>query len=181
MNFPHNLTSLYFGLGFAASRYLALKFTLVSRRFNKHPGRSINQGVDEGTKCISPQALPLKFSEKNKTKKRKEQEKKKKRQCIAQVKRCSIDNEKEEQQTTDIHADSKSYSGTPALKADFKGREKNFLQGFLNDGKNSVKRYWINNNFKDSQNQDNLDMLLGNYDLKILIKKPRWGLETKTI
>ncbi|KAJ6247352.1 phosphatidylinositide phosphatase sac1 [Anaeramoeba flamelloides] len=80
------------------------------------------------------------------------------------------------------HADaiSKSYSGTPALKTDFTRTGKRTFTGVLNDGKNSVKRYWINN-FKDGQNQDNLDMLLGNCDFENTDLKPRWDWKQKTI
>ncbi|KAJ3438329.1 phosphatidylinositide phosphatase sac1 [Anaeramoeba flamelloides] len=80
------------------------------------------------------------------------------------------------------HADaiSKSYSGTPALKTDFTRTGKRTFKGVLNDGKNSVKRYWINN-FKDGQNQDNLDMFLGNCDFEQIDLKPRWDWKQKTV
>ncbi|KAJ3443316.1 phosphatidylinositide phosphatase sac1 [Anaeramoeba flamelloides] len=80
------------------------------------------------------------------------------------------------------HADaiSKSYSGTPALKTDFTRTGKRTFKGLLNDGKNSVKRYYINN-FKDGQNQDNLDTLLGNCDFETIELKPRWDWKQKTI
>ena len=43
------------------------------------------------------------------------------------------------------------YSGTPALKTDFTRTGKRSILGAINDGKNSVKRYFINN-FLDYEN-----------------------------
>ena len=43
------------------------------------------------------------------------------------------------------------YSGTPALKTDFTRTGKRSIRGAINDGINSVKRYFINN-FLDYEN-----------------------------
>jgi hypothetical protein len=48
------------------------------------------------------------------------------------------------------------YSGTPALKTDFTLTGKRTMQGAIQDGINSTKRYYINN-FCDLYNQDVLD------------------------
>jgi hypothetical protein len=49
------------------------------------------------------------------------------------------------------------YSGTPALKTDFTRNMKRTYKGELQDGYNSVKRYFINN-FYDGYNHDCLDL-----------------------
>jgi phosphatidylinositol 4-phosphatase len=49
------------------------------------------------------------------------------------------------------------YTGTPALKTDFTRTGKRTKQGALNDGVNSVKRYYINN-YCDGYNHDCLDI-----------------------
>lgn len=43
------------------------------------------------------------------------------------------------------------YSGTGALKTDFTRTGKRTILGALNDGRNSLQRYYINN-FKDGYN-----------------------------
>ena len=49
------------------------------------------------------------------------------------------------------------YTGTPALKTDFTRTGKRSTMGALNDGYNSVARYFINN-FGDGYNVDCLDV-----------------------
>jgi hypothetical protein len=49
------------------------------------------------------------------------------------------------------------YTGTPALKTDFTRTGKRSYKGALDDGYNSVKRYFINN-FYDGYNCDCLDL-----------------------
>ena len=53
------------------------------------------------------------------------------------------------------------YSGTGALKTDFTRTGKRTFLGLLNDAKNSLTRYFINN-FFDAYNQNSFDLLLGN-------------------
>ena len=53
------------------------------------------------------------------------------------------------------------YAGTPALKTRLGPL------GKLQDGLNSVTRYWINN-FRDGAKQDVLDLFLGNFDVHSL-------------
>lgn len=62
------------------------------------------------------------------------------------------------------HADvvSLQYSGTGALKTDFTRTGKRTVQGALNDGVNSVMRYYYNN-FTDGFRQDAFDLFVGNY------------------
>lgn len=54
------------------------------------------------------------------------------------------------------------YSGTGALKTDFTRTGKRTLQGALQDGRNSVVRYY-KNNFVDGQRQDAIDLMLGRF------------------
>eukprot|EP00033_Pygsuia_biforma_P003711 GCRY01004064.1.p1 GENE.GCRY01004064.1~~GCRY01004064.1.p1 ORF type:complete len:668 (-),score=58.18 GCRY01004064.1:177-2180(-) len=54
------------------------------------------------------------------------------------------------------------YSGTGALKNDFTRTGKRTVWGALNDGYNSLMRYFLNN-FRDGEKQDALDLLLGVY------------------
>ncbi|EDW18103.1 uncharacterized protein Dmoj_GI13040, isoform B [Drosophila mojavensis] len=54
------------------------------------------------------------------------------------------------------------YSGTGALKTDFTRTGKRTKAGALNDGKNSLVRYYLNN-FADGRRQDGIDLFLGNY------------------
>jgi len=49
------------------------------------------------------------------------------------------------------------YTGTPALKTDFTRTGKRSYMGALNDAKNSITRYYINN-FCDGYNHDCLDL-----------------------
>lgn len=54
------------------------------------------------------------------------------------------------------------YSGTGALKTDFTRTGKRTKRGLLQDGWNSMTRYY-KNNFNDGYRQDSFDLLLGNY------------------
>lgn len=54
------------------------------------------------------------------------------------------------------------YSGTGALKTDFTRTGKRTKVGAVNDGKNSLMRYYLNN-FADGKRQDGIDLFLGNY------------------
>lgn len=54
------------------------------------------------------------------------------------------------------------YSGTGALKTDFTRTGKRTILGALNDGYNSLIRYY-KNNFNDGFRQDSIDLFLGNY------------------
>ncbi|XP_017104062.2 phosphatidylinositol-3-phosphatase SAC1 isoform X2 [Drosophila bipectinata] len=54
------------------------------------------------------------------------------------------------------------YSGTGALKTDFTRTGKRTKAGALQDGKNSLMRYYLNN-FADGQRQDGIDLFLGKY------------------
>eukprot|EP01006_Ploeotia_vitrea_P035237 TRINITY_DN65849_c1_g1_i1.p1 TRINITY_DN65849_c1_g1~~TRINITY_DN65849_c1_g1_i1.p1 ORF type:complete len:619 (+),score=344.64 TRINITY_DN65849_c1_g1_i1:163-2019(+) len=54
------------------------------------------------------------------------------------------------------------YSGTGALKTDFTRTGKRTKMGLLQDGKNSLMRYYLNN-FRDGDAQDGVDLMLGNY------------------
>jgi hypothetical protein len=52
------------------------------------------------------------------------------------------------------------YTGTPALKTDFTRTGKRTYMGAVDDGVNSVTRYFINN-FNDGYNHDSLDICTG--------------------
>ncbi|KAL5557407.1 hypothetical protein UlMin_039643 [Ulmus minor] len=54
------------------------------------------------------------------------------------------------------------YSGTPALKGDFVRYGKRTVNGILNDGWNSLARYYLNN-FRDGAKQDAIDLQHGHY------------------
>ncbi|ETV84769.1 hypothetical protein H257_03867 [Aphanomyces astaci] len=54
------------------------------------------------------------------------------------------------------------YAGTGALKTDFTRTGKRTLAGALQDGINSVTRYYLNN-FTDGIRQDSLDLFVGNF------------------
>ncbi|KAG6385861.1 hypothetical protein SASPL_154744 [Salvia splendens] len=54
------------------------------------------------------------------------------------------------------------YSGTPALKGDFVRCGQRTIQGILNDGKNALMRYYLNN-FADGTKQDASDLVQGHY------------------
>jgi hypothetical protein len=54
------------------------------------------------------------------------------------------------------------YAGTGALKTDFTRTGKRTTRGALQDGYNSVLRYYLNN-FRDGERQDAIDLMLGRY------------------
>ena len=56
--------------------------------------------------------------------------------------------------------------GTGALKSDFTRLGKRTFYGLLRDGYNSMIRYFLNN-FYDGFRQDAIDLILGNYQIKM--------------
>ena len=64
------------------------------------------------------------------------------------------------------------YTGTEALKGDFTRTGHRTVGGLLNDGMNSVTRYYINN-FLDEYRQDSIDLLLG----KVTAETPQLAQE----
>lgn len=65
------------------------------------------------------------------------------------------------------------YTGTPALKTDFTRTGKRTYLGALNDAKNSLTRYYINN-FCDGFNHDCLDLAQGRLTATSKLKKHGW-------
>lgn len=61
---------------------------------------------------------------------------------------------------------SRQYSGTGALKADFTRTGRRTLMGNLNDGLNSLIRYFLNN-FSDGNRQDAMDLFYGHYTVRL--------------
>ncbi|KAG3101235.1 hypothetical protein PI125_g14516 [Phytophthora idaei] len=57
---------------------------------------------------------------------------------------------------------SRMYAGTGALKTDFTRTGRRTIAGTLQDGVNSVTRYYLNN-FSDGIRQDSFDLLVGNF------------------
>lgn len=57
---------------------------------------------------------------------------------------------------------SRMYAGTGALKTDFTRTGRRTVAGALQDGINSVTRYYLNN-YSDSIRQDSFDLLVGNF------------------
>eukprot|EP00980_Cylindrotheca_fusiformis_P013664 scaffold3515_cov126-Cylindrotheca_fusiformis.AAC.13 len=55
---------------------------------------------------------------------------------------------------------SRLYAGTPALKRDFTRTGKRTRMGALDDGKNSLQRYYLNN-FMDADRQEGMDLMVG--------------------
>jgi hypothetical protein len=55
---------------------------------------------------------------------------------------------------------SRLYAGTPALKGDFTRTGKRTKLGALDDGMNSLQRYYLNN-FMDADRQEGMDLLVG--------------------
>ncbi|KAL7503066.1 hypothetical protein ACHAXN_000902 [Cyclotella atomus] len=55
---------------------------------------------------------------------------------------------------------SRLYAGTPALKGDFTRTGKRTKRGALDDGVNSIQRYYLNN-FIDADRQEGMDLLVG--------------------
>ena len=64
------------------------------------------------------------------------------------------------QWTENANAMSLFYSGTPAQKTDFTATGKRTSKGAIDDGKSSIKRYFLGN-FYDSREQDFIDFSLG--------------------
>jgi phosphatidylinositol 4-phosphatase len=65
------------------------------------------------------------------------------------------------------------YTGTPALKTDFTRTGKRTYLGALNDAKNSLTRYYINN-FCDGYNHDCLDLAQGRLTATSKLKRHGW-------
>jgi hypothetical protein len=61
---------------------------------------------------------------------------------------------------------SRLYAGTPALKGDFTRTGKRTKKGALDDGMNSLQRYYLNN-FLDADRQEGMDLLTGYADFSI--------------
>lgn len=61
---------------------------------------------------------------------------------------------------------SSQYSGTPALKGDFVRFGHRTMQGIINDGRNALLRYYLNN-FCDGTKQDAIDLLQGHYIVSV--------------
>jgi len=59
---------------------------------------------------------------------------------------------------------STQYTGTAALKGDFARTGKRNITGLVNDGVNSLARYYLNN-FSDGFRQDSYDLFLGNFEV----------------
>lgn len=62
---------------------------------------------------------------------------------------------------------SRLYAGTPALKGDYTRTGKRTKKGSLDDGMNSLQRYYLNN-FLDADRQEGIDLLIGHTTLNNL-------------
>ena len=62
---------------------------------------------------------------------------------------------------------SRLYAGTPALKGDFTRTGKRTKRGALDDGLNSLQRYYLNN-FIDADRQEGMDLLVGNAEFNVI-------------
>lgn len=62
---------------------------------------------------------------------------------------------------------SRLYAGTPALKGDFTRTGKRTKKGALDDGMNSLQRYYLNN-FLDADRQEGMDLLVGHQPFSYL-------------
>lgn len=62
---------------------------------------------------------------------------------------------------------SRLYAGTPALKGDFTRTGKRTKRGALDDGINSLQRYYLNN-FIDADRQEGMDLLVGRESFAIV-------------
>ncbi|KAL9190038.1 hypothetical protein ACHAXT_007249 [Thalassiosira profunda] len=62
---------------------------------------------------------------------------------------------------------SRLYAGTPALKGDFTRTGKRTRRGALDDGVNSLQRYYLNN-FIDADRQEGMDLLVGSADFNLV-------------
>lgn len=71
------------------------------------------------------------------------------------------------------------YTGTGALKTDFTRTGKRSKFGLLQDGYNSMVRYY-KNNFSDGYRQDGIDLILGNYDIDTSKDKSKVIFEKNT-
>jgi len=70
------------------------------------------------------------------------------------------------------------YTGTPALKTDFTRTGKRSYMGALNDAKNSITRYYINN-FCDGYNHDCLDLAQKKLTISSNLIKRGWFTSLK--
>jgi len=61
---------------------------------------------------------------------------------------------------------SRLYAGTPALKGDFTRTGKRTKKGALDDGMNSLQRYYLNN-FLDADRQEGMDLMVGYADFSM--------------
>jgi hypothetical protein len=61
---------------------------------------------------------------------------------------------------------SRLYAGTPALKGDFTRTGKRTRRGALDDGLNSLQRYYLNN-FIDADRQEGMDLLVGSVEFDV--------------
>ena len=62
---------------------------------------------------------------------------------------------------------SRLYAGTPALKGDFTRTGQRTKRGALDDGMNSLQRYYLNN-FIDADRQEGMDLLVGSTDFNVM-------------
>mmetsp|Transcript_43597 Transcript_43597/g.79708 ORF Transcript_43597/g.79708 Transcript_43597/m.79708 type:complete len:551 (-) Transcript_43597:69-1721(-) len=62
---------------------------------------------------------------------------------------------------------SRLYAGTPALKGDFTRTGKRTKRGALDDGLNSLQRYYLNN-FIDADRQEGMDLLVGSVEFHMM-------------
>uniref|UniRef100_A0A7S4AN49 SAC domain-containing protein n=1 Tax=Pseudo-nitzschia australis TaxID=44445 RepID=A0A7S4AN49_9STRA len=65
---------------------------------------------------------------------------------------------------------SRLYAGTPALKGDFTRTGKRTKRGALDDGMNSLQRYYLNN-FLDADRQEGYDLLVGHAGFSNIVKE----------
>ncbi len=72
------------------------------------------------------------------------------------------------------------YSGTGALKNDFTRTGKRNLRGALNDGINSLTRYYLNN-FADGARQDAYDLFVGNWLVDPAKRSPFAGASSRLL
>eukprot|EP01118_Nematostelium_gracile_P004122 TRINITY_DN1485_c0_g1_i1.p1 TRINITY_DN1485_c0_g1~~TRINITY_DN1485_c0_g1_i1.p1 ORF type:complete len:594 (+),score=129.44 TRINITY_DN1485_c0_g1_i1:105-1886(+) len=66
---------------------------------------------------------------------------------------------------------SEFYAGTGAIRGDVTRNGKQTLQGLINDGVNSVSRYYLNN-MQDGNKQNGIDLLLNKYQVSRAVKSP---------
>jgi hypothetical protein len=75
---------------------------------------------------------------------------------------------------------SRLYAGTPALKGDFTRTGKRTKKGALEDGMNSLQRYYLNN-FLDADRQEGIDLLTGHHPFNKLASLLDDFCETRSI